>query len=215
MALLDACYKIGLRIMEVRTGDRIVELSEDQLTMYNNLTKLQKSVTLGTLAGMKPADAHRNGGGNCRNEDNRHRLASEILTKPDVKAFIDSFAVTVVSNAIMGRQEMLERLTIMARTQITDVVNICNNPVIDQESGELVSMSAWSVKDPAEMTNGGMIAISEITSGKDGLKLKLHDQRAAMKQLAELQGFDAASKIELSGTITTRTTLDDFYGTDA
>jgi phage terminase small subunit len=38
-----------------------------------------------------------------------------------------------------------------------------------------------------------MSAISELTTGKDGIKLKMHDPKAAIKQLAEMQGWDAYS----------------------
>jgi phage terminase small subunit len=57
------------------------------------------------------------------------------------------------------------------------------------------------------MTNGGMKAISELTATNNGLKIKMHNQRGAMKQLAELQGFDAAKEVN----VTVTKTLDDFY----
>ena len=44
-----------------------------------------------------------------------------------------------------------------------------------------------------------MAAISELTAGKDGLKIKLHDPKAAIKQLAEMRGWEAPKKTELTG----------------
>ena len=61
------------------------------------------------------------------------------------------------------------------------------------------------------MTGAGPAAISELTAGRKGLTVKLHDQVSAMKQLADLMGWNK-QQIELSGEVGIRKTLDDFYG---
>jgi len=63
------------------------------------------------------------------------------------------------------------------------------------------------LKPVDEMSNGGICAISELTAGKDGLKVKLHDQKAAMKQLAELMGYNKPQQVE----VTVKKSLSDFY----
>ena len=46
-------------------------------------------------------------------------------------------------------------------------------------------------------------SISEVTAGKDGIKIKQHSPLQAMKMLSDMQGFNAPMKTEQSGTIAT------------
>lgn len=196
--------------MNVTLDDRSVELTDEQLSMFQGLTKLKRGVALNTLAGMSPSDAHRDAGGTCKDESRRTSLASEILLNPVVSRFIASFNVQRIAPAVMSRAEMLERLSIMARTNINDIVDIrhTGDELMNLETGEMVKgQTSWSLKDCNDMTNGGIAAISELTAGKEGYKFKLHDQRAAMKQLAELMGYDAPVKAEVKMV----KELDDFY----
>lgn len=91
------------------------EMDEKQSLLFNALTDLSKKVSLNSISGMKPAAAHKAAGGKCKNEDNRRKLANEILTKPDVVLFINSMAAHLVNPAIMTRDEMLEELTTISR----------------------------------------------------------------------------------------------------
>lgn len=135
------------------------KMNENQKSLFNALTSLKQKVALNKIAGMAPAKAHKEAGGVCKDENNRHKLASEILTHPDVVAFIDSMANNIVNPAIMSREEMLKDLTTVARVLAPD------------------------------LTNNGIASLGELKNGFD-VKLK------AMKQLAELAGYDEPSKIE-------------------
>jgi phage terminase small subunit len=156
-------------------------------------------------------EAYKRGGGKAnKNENSTNASASDILNNSNVVAFVESFNVKKISDKIMDRDEMLERLTIMARTEVSDVVHIVteDRQLMDMETGEMINgQTFWSLKSPEQMTNGGMKAISELTATNNGLKIKMHNQRGAMKQLAELQGFDAAKEVN----VTVTKTLDDFY----
>lgn len=188
-------------------------MTEEQLAMFNKLTRLQQNVALEKIANplISNVEAYKRGGGKANASDNAIAVsAGEILRNPQVVAFVESFNVKKINDKIMDRDEMLERLTIMARTEVSDVVHIVteDRQLMDMETGELIKgQTFWSLKSPEQMTNGGMKAISELTATNNGLKIKMHNQRDAMKQLADLQGFDAAKEIN----VTVTKTLDDFY----
>lgn len=179
-------------------------MTEEQLTMFNKLTKLQRECSLVRIANptLNNIEVYRKAGGKAKDDETARTCAAEILANPRVTEFIASFNVERVKSVVMGRDEMIERLSKMARTEITDVVKIVSpdDQLMNVETGEIIEgQSFWSLRSPEEMQNGGVSAISELTATSQGLKIKLHDQRAAMKQLAELQGFDAPRKTELTG----------------
>ena len=47
-----------------------------------------------------------------------------------------------------------------------------------------------------------MASIAEVTAGKDGIKIKQHSPLTAMKQLADIEGYNKPQKIEQSGVVT-------------
>lgn len=199
--------------MDVTIDGRTVSLTDEQLSMFDGLTKLQKGVALVKLNQplMTDYETYVKGGGRAKTKESIEACASELLSNPKMARFLTSFNAERLAPAVMSRDEMLERLTTMARTNINDIVNIINSDeeYMNCESGDVVAgQTAWSLKPLNEMTNGGIDAISELTAGKEGYKFKLHDQRAAMKQLAELMGYDAAVKQE----VTVVKSLEDFYG---
>tara|TARA_R110000850_G_scaffold99474_2_gene206051 strand:- start:2927 stop:3583 length:657 start_codon:yes stop_codon:yes gene_type:complete len=187
--------------MKVILSDSIIELSEEQLELYVALkTKLKKKFALNTLEGMNGTQAYLDAGGKAKTETAQTSGASEILTHPDVERFIRSFDQIIISKSIMGREEMLQRLTAMARTSITDVVDIHHNVTLDvDEDGKEIKQSVWALKDQADLPKDATATISELTASKDGMKIKLHDQKAAMKQIADIEGFNAAIRLAHGG----------------
>ncbi|MCP9270492.1 hypothetical protein M5U04_21080, partial [Xenorhabdus sp. XENO-1] len=69
----------------------------------------------------------------------------------------------------------------------------------EDDEGQPVFQASWQFKDSALQNPAALSAISELTTGKDGIKLKLHDPKAAIRQLSELMGWDAPKKTELTG----------------
>lgn len=187
-------------ITKVIVGDKVIELTDEQLRLFGNIkTRLQRNVALKSLEGLSDAEAYRQGGGKATNPNSLTSSASEILNNPDVVAFIESFNAYLVASSIMTREEMLERLTGMARTDITDVIDFHNSVVVGEVDGQPVTQSCWSIKDAGDIGAYGVSAISELTAGKEGIKIKLHDQKAAMKQIADLEGYNAAVRLAIGG----------------
>lgn len=181
--------------MLITIDNRTIELSDEQVAAFHALTRLQQGVALGVLEGLSPADAHRRAGGKCKTESHRPRLASEILMKPDVVKFIDSFKVDKVESlgkAIIDREKIIEMLA----EQATCEINL----------GDL--------NKPENFKH-----ISEVIIDPDGqVRYKFTgpaDRRAAAKQLAELLGWNKPTELKLSGEVTTRARLDDFYGSNS
>lgn len=193
--------------MEISLQSDRVELNEEQIALFNGLTRLQQNVALNSLSGMGKAEAYVRAGGTAKNDNSIAASVSEILNNPKVKKFMDSVQHLRVSAVIMSREEMLERLSMMARTQVNDVLNIHNRPVVDLENGMEVYQGAWALKDVDEMKNGGLCAISEVSLTKNGLTVKLHDQKAAMKQIADILGYNKPQQVEVTGNMTHNVTL--------
>lgn len=189
--------------MDFEINGKHVELSDQQVNDFHTLTRLQQGMVVETLRGLKPSDAHRAAGGKCKNEEHRTRIAGEILRKHSVDRFLQSFKqerAEKLAEVVMSRDEMAQRLTAIARTRVDDLLVLTNDEFISGETGEAVQQGGWAFKDVADMTGAGAAAISELTAGKKGLTVKLHDQVSAMKQLADLMGWNK-TQVELSGSV--------------
>jgi phage terminase small subunit len=186
--------------MKIIVNDRAIELGQEQLDLFGKLkTKLQRNTALKSLEGLSDIDAYLQGGGKAKSENSRSTSASEIMNNPNVQAFIESFNAQLIAPSIMTRVEMLERLTGLARTEITDIADISDNVMVETPDGKEIKQSFWSLKDPSQMGGAGFAAISEITASKEGIKFKVHNQTACMKQIADLEGYNAAVRLAVGG----------------
>lgn len=174
------------------------KLTEEQQHLFDALTALQKRFVTWVLKGKNQTDAYRKSGGKAKG-DNLRKAAHQLATNIDVEAFLKSVQQEAVSNAIMTREEALRRLTAMGRAKITDLVEFSERDMGIDENGNEVVQAVWSFKDSVKQNPGLLDAIAELTAGKDGIKLKLHDARGAIKQLGDMEGWEAPKKTELSG----------------
>ncbi|HDL6612800.1 TPA: terminase small subunit [Yersinia enterocolitica] len=173
-------------------------LTEEQKALFDALTQLQKKFVTQVLKGKNQTDAYRKAGGKAKG-DNLRKAAHQIATNIDVEAFLKSVQHETVNEAIMTYEEAMERLTLMGRTSIADLATFGTHVVGEDDDGNPIIQSVWSFKNASELKPEQMAAISELTAGKDGLKIKLHDPKAAIKQLAEMRGWEAPKKTELTG----------------
>ncbi len=182
------------------------ELTGEQTELFNKLTKLQKGIATHTIEGMKPADAHKAAGGKCKNEANRKDLGNQILSNPHVKAFLDSIDKTVVesgvSDSIMSRKEALELLTNIGRSKLTDVLEL-NNVMITDADGKEVPQAVIAFKNLDDIGESGAALLQEIkVNPKTGeISFKTHDQKAAVKQIADMMGYNRVADEE-TGALT-------------
>lgn len=174
-------------------------LTEEQKALFDALTKLQQKFVTQLLNGKNQTDAYKTAGGKAKTDESARASASQILTNVNVRAFLKCVQYEAVNEAIMTYEEAMERLSVMGRTSIADLAVFGTQVVGKDDDGNPVTQSVWSFKNASELRPEQMAAISELTAGKDGLKIKLHDPKAAIKQLAEMRGWEAPKKLEHSG----------------
>lgn len=180
--------------MKIKAEGRTVTLTKEQIAEFEGLTKLQQGVALKRLSGMPPSEAYVAGGGKAKTKETVTVCAYEILNNPSVSSFIKSFeepAAERIAAAVMTKEEMIERLTEMARVELT--LNDITKPE--------------NIKH-----------VSEVVIWPEGPVYKMKasaDRRAAMKQLADMLGYNKPAEINVTGELLLRNRLDDFYGSDS
>ncbi|HCO6569861.1 TPA: terminase small subunit [Escherichia coli] len=174
------------------------KLTAEQQLLFDALTPLQQKFSLAIIKGKNQTDAYKAAKGKAKGDTIR-AAASRMYANVNVQAFLLSVQGEVVDDAIMSREEALKRLTALGRTSLFDLAEFRNYVACEGEDGEPVMQATWSFKDSALVTPEAMAAIAELTAGPQGLKIKLHDPKSAIKQLADLQGWEAPKKTELTG----------------
>lgn len=175
-------------------------LTDEQKVLFDALTKQRQKFVLGIMKGLNQTDAYKQAGYKAK-DDNLRKAAHQLATNIDVKAFLDAMNESAVSDAIMTREEALERLSSIGRSSVSEMVEFSEHKMGVDEDGNPVIQAVWRFKNSALQNQQGLAAISELTAGKDGIKLKLHDPKAAIKQIADMQGWEAPKKTEFTGSI--------------
>lgn len=127
-----------------------------------------------------------------------NRKAKELLDNVKIAARLQDLNASAVTDAVMTRQEALERLSSFARTDLADLVEFGSYEIGEQD-GHPVIQAAWKIKDSVLQDPAKLAAISELAASKDGIKIKTHSPLSAIQQLAKMQGWESATKHELSG----------------
>lgn len=174
-------------------------MNAEQKILFDNLTNLQQRVATNVLAGMSQRQAYYAAGGSAEDEKAADAIASRMLTDAKVVLFMDSMKEEAVSNAVMSRQEALEKLSNLARTDLKDLVEFGSYELGSDGEGNPIVQAAWRIKDSVLQDPQKMAAISELTAGKDGIKIKTHSPITAIQQLAKMQGWESAGKLEVTG----------------
>ena len=174
-------------------------MNAEQKILFDNLTNLQQRVATNVLAGMSQRQAYYAAGGTASSDDSADATCSVMLSDTKVVAFMDSMKAEAVSNAVMSRQEALEKLSNLARTDLKDLVEFGSYELGSDGEGNPIVQAAWRIKDSVLQDPQKMAAISELTAGKDGIKIKTHSPITAIQQLAKMQGWESAGKLEVTG----------------
>lgn len=178
-------------------------MTPEQKFLFDQLTQLQQRVATNVLSGMTQRQAYYVAGGTATNDESADATASALLSNVKVVAFMDSMKEAAVSEAIMGRQEALEKLSLLARTDLKDLVEFGDYTIgTDEESGVPIIQASWKIKPSAMQDPKQMAAIAELSATKDGIKIKTHSPLAALKQLADMQGWNAPTKVQSTVTTT-------------
>jgi phage terminase small subunit len=150
-------------------------MTPEQSALFAALTPLQKEIVTNVLAGMKPIDAYRASSGKAKEDNVRSAAVNQVLSNIKVIAFLKSVQEQAVDSRIMTRDEALQRLSSLARTRLSELV--------------VFTDKGWDMLPSALQDPEKLAAIAELTATKDGPKIKLHSPLAAIKQIAEIQGW--------------------------
>lgn len=176
-------------------------MTPDQKYLFDQLTALQQRVATGVLSGMSQRQAYIMGGGTAEGEGSIDATASVLLSNTKVVAFMDAMKEEAINAAIMTRKEAMEKLSVLARTDLKDLVDFGEYELgTDEESGNPIIQASWKIKPSALQDPKQMAAISELTASKDGIKIKTHSPLDAIKQLSKMQGWETAQKVDLSSS---------------
>lgn len=124
--------------------------------------------------------------------------ASQMLAMVKIRSRLKELNSKAVTDAVMTRQEALERLSRFARTDLADLVEF-GTYELGEVDGEPVIQSTWRIKDSVLQDPEALAAIAEVNASKDGIKIKTHSPLSAIQQLAKMQGWESATKHEHSG----------------
>ena len=178
-------------------------MTPDQQRLFDALTPLQQRMCTITIENpnLSQRQVYLLAGGSAKTETAQDTSACEIMNNLQVKAFMDCMARQAVSDAIMTRDEAMKILTGMARGNLTDIVKFKTVCVgMDMETGEPLDQTAWTLDENLQETDPDKLMIIEsLEVGKNGPKIKAHSKSAAIALLAKMQGWEAASKHEISG----------------
>ena len=119
-----------------------------------------------------------------------HKRASELMANGAVTGRIEFLRKASETKHIMSRQEALERLSDIGRTNLHELVEFGTYEVGADDDGNPLTQAIWRFKDSALQDPKKMAAIAELVAGKDGLKIKLHSPLQAIQQIAKMQGWD-------------------------
>ena len=75
-----------------------------------------------------------------------NRTAKELIDNPKIAARMAELNASAVTDAVMTRQEALERLSRFARTDLADLVEFGSYEIGEQD-GQPVIQAAWKIKD--------------------------------------------------------------------
>lgn len=176
-------------------------MTPEQKQLFDRLTQLQQRVAINVLGGMSQRQAYYAAGGGAKNDVSADSTVYELLSNPQVVQFMDSMKLQVVNEAIMSREEMAKKLSLLSRTNLNDIVRFETKEIgRDPITGDVLKQTGWFIPDNMLENPDKLAVISELEVGKFGPKIKTHSQLQAMAQLAKMMGYDAAQKIDATVT---------------
>ena len=177
-----------------------MKLTKEQTKLASLCTELQKNFVLHLVKpGMTQGNALKLAGSKCRTKVARENAGCVMFKNPQVRAFYDSIIESAIGDAVMSREEALERLTRSSRVTITDVCDFKNVCIGEDEDGDPVYQTVWTMKNSEDIPEHIAVCIKSVSITKSGPKLELYDSNASIKQLSDMQGWNAPKQTELTG----------------
>lgn len=174
-------------------------LTEHQMELAAKLTPLQRKFIIELV---KPNTTQRQAyikaGGKAKTESAQDNSASVMLSNSKVDNFYQALLNHKTKQSIMTREEALERLSKSARVTIHDICDFTLEHVGEDEEGNPIYQTVWKMKHSDEIDPDVASAIKSVTFTNKGPKIELYDANGSIKLLADLEGWNAPKKTELS-----------------
>lgn len=174
-------------------------MNEEQQEAFVQLDDCEQRFAMALLRGATGTEAVKAGWPGAR----RDRSAGAMRNRPRVHAFLTAMQAADMHDVIMTRNEAMERLTRIARTAITDVIDTKQVNWGTEEQPDYQIM--WNLKLDNEES---LEAVSELKAGPNGPQVKMHDPLKAIKQMADMSGWNASVEIDVNAKGLTGATID-------
>ena len=163
-------------------------------------TDLQRKFVHNIIAGMKQKEALKEAGSKATGKS-LEKTASVMFNKPIVKAYYEKLMKEAATNAVLTKEQALIRLSQMAMVKMSDVCDFENVEVGKDDEDKPIMQTVWTIKDSENIPEHVSSAIKSVTMTKQGPKLELYDSINSIKQLSDLLGWNAPTKIEETSTV--------------
>lgn len=128
------------------------------------------------------------------------KKVKRLTEKQSVNDFIDVIREHSIHHAIMEKEEAQILLSFRARAHIADALEWSEYIAGYNDDGEPVYQTAWRLKNAEDMPVYMRCAIKSLAVTADGKpKMELHDSIAALRLLAEIKGWKAPVRNEVTG----------------
>ncbi len=110
---------------------------------------------------------------------------SKLLLKPRIKAEIDRLKQGRLNQSFLKAEDIVQKYIDIAFADITDYVDFGTREVTFSNQEGMTATTEMSYVDvkPAWMVDGTLL--SEVSMGKNGIKIKMHDHMKAMQWLSD------------------------------
>lgn len=131
-----------------------------------------------------------------QSDDSARSAVARMLAIDSVAKLRHELKELKLLEGVLSRAEAMSILSDMARTNIGDLVNF-RSIEVTTEDGSAATQAVWDFKDKGDIPEHALRSIAELAATPQGLKIKQHDQKAAIKQLSEMAGWDAPKKVDI------------------
>jgi phage terminase small subunit len=177
-----------------------IKMTEEQIEIASKLTQLQRKTVINIMSGMSNRQAYIKAGGKAKSEHSADQVVSKMLINAKVKKFYNSLLASATEKALLSKEEAIKILEAAATIKITDVCDFRNKRIGEDEKGNPVYQTVWTVKDAENIPDRIARCIKSVEVTSKGPKIEVYDSHGAIKQLSAMQGWDAPKKTELTGS---------------
>jgi phage terminase small subunit len=119
------------------------------------------------------------------------QIGEENLSKPDIQAAIAIRMKDREARTEITQDKVLRELAKIGFSDIRKIVKWGETEVrvADDDSGDLMPYHGLALVDSSEVDDDTAAAIAEVSQGREGLKVKLHDKKGALVEMGRHLGL--------------------------